>query len=79
MKKPAPKPKPKNIRCLICHHWYPPDARGAFIEVGTGRHFCPECCSDILRVNGIKEDDFLPESLDNEPDILPIDEFVPEE
>ena len=56
----------------------PHDARGAFIEVGTGRRFCPACCSDILACSHIKEGDFLPGS-DDEPDTLPIHEFIPEE
>jgi hypothetical protein len=71
-------PKPANLKCPICGHWYEPTARGAFIEVGTGRRFCPECCSDLLRVNGIKDGDFMPGD-DDEPDTLPIDEFIPME
>ena len=70
------KPKATKLRCPICGAFYDASARGAFIEVGSGRRFCPACCSDILRVNGIKDDDFMPDS-DDEPDTLPIDEFIP--
>lgn len=49
------------IRCCICHNLYDPSVRGAAIEVGTPRKFCPACFSDILRVNGIRADDFLDE------------------
>lgn len=79
MKKPVPKPKPKKLQCPICGNWYAPDARGAFIEVGTGRRFCPECCSDILRVNGIKDEDFMPGGKEEVADTLPMDEFIPNE
>jgi hypothetical protein len=54
-------PNPTTIRCSICHHLYDPSTRGAGIEVGTPRRFCPKYFSDILRVNCIREDDFLDE------------------
>ena len=48
---------PTTIRCCICAELYEPSARGAGVEVGTPRRFCPACFSEILRVNGIREDD----------------------
>jgi hypothetical protein len=54
-------PRPITIRCCICHNLYDPSARGAGIEVGTPRKFCPACFSDIQGVNGIRKDDFLDE------------------
>lgn len=63
-------PGPITIRCCICQHLYDPSARGAGVEVGTPRRFCPACFSDLLRVNGIHEDDFL-----DEIEIIPFDEL----
>jgi hypothetical protein len=62
-----PQPKPTTIRCCICAHLYEPDTIGSGIEVGTTRRFCKPCFEDLLRVNGIRPEDFL-----EDHDTLPI-------
>ena len=73
------KPKQTRLRCPVCGEFYGSEDRGGFIEVGTGRRFCPACCSDILATSHIKEDEFMPGSEDEHADTLPMDQFIPEE
>jgi hypothetical protein len=53
--------KLSQVRCCICNRLHDRSAFGAGHEIGRGRRFCPYCMSDLLRRNGIKEDDFPPD------------------
>jgi hypothetical protein len=61
----APKPtlklvtKETYLYCSICEEGFEVGATGSAIEAGRNRRFCPGCFSDILRVNHIKDNDFI--------------------
>jgi hypothetical protein len=47
------------LYCSICEEGFEIGAKGSAIEAGRNRRFCPGCMSDLLRVNGITDRDFL--------------------